>query len=101
VRPRTNQAAAAGLGGLGLDLTPDEPAPDALELFPHVQLGCVEVDLIPGQAKYFAPAQAEDQDEGGIKRSTRVPGRFEKPAGIIVSATLGPMLKPCQVSLDP
>ena len=79
-----------GLGSLGLDLAADELVPDALELLSHVQLGCVEVDLIPGQAEYFAPAQAEDedQDEGGIKRFTRIPGRFEEPAGIINSPRL-------------
>ena len=50
--------------------------PDTLELFCHVQLGLVQVDLFPGQAAYFASAQAEDedQDEGGVEGFTCVPG---------------------------
>ena len=64
------------LGCLGLDLTADELAPDPLELFCHVQLGVIEVDLIPGQAEDFSSAQAEDedQDEGGVQGFARVPG---------------------------
>ena len=50
--------------------------PDPLELFCHVQLGLVQVDLFPGQAENFASAQAEDedQDESGVEGFARVPG---------------------------
>jgi len=44
------------LGCLGLDLAADELVPDTLELFCHVQLGLVQVDLFPGQAENFASA---------------------------------------------
>jgi len=49
---------------------------DTLELLADVQLGGVEVDLVPGQAEDFTSAQAEDedQDEGGVERFTGVPG---------------------------
>jgi hypothetical protein len=49
---------------------------DTLKLLPHVQLGSVEVDLIPGQAEDFTPSQAEDedQDEGRVQRFTGMPG---------------------------
>jgi len=49
---------------------------DALELFCHIQLGLVQVDLFPGQAENFTSAQAEDedQDEGGIESFACVPG---------------------------
>jgi hypothetical protein len=59
--------------------------PDTLELFCHVQLGLVQIDLFPGQAEDFASAQAEDedQDEGRVQGFARVPGRFEEPAGVI------------------
>ena len=50
-----------------------------------MQLGGVEVYVIPGQAEDFAFAQAEDedQDEGGVQGFGLVPGRFKEPAGII------------------
>ena len=48
--------------GLGLDLAANELVTDTLKLLPHVQLGVIEVDLIPGQAEDFTPAQAEDED---------------------------------------
>jgi hypothetical protein len=50
-----------------------------------VQLGGVEVHVIPGQAEDFAFAQAEDedQDEGGVQGFGLVPGRFKEPASII------------------
>src|ERR1700761_2588972 len=78
------------LGCLGLDLAADELVPDSLELFCHVQLGLVQVDLFPGQAENFASSQAEDedQDEGGIEGFACVPGRFEEPAGVIDSPGL-------------
>ena len=55
-------------GRVGFDLTKHEPAADPLELLFDVQLGGVEVHVIPGQAEDFAFAQAEneDQDEGGV-----------------------------------
>jgi hypothetical protein len=68
-----------------LTLTKHEPAADPLELLFDVQLGGVEVHVIPGQAEDFAFAQAEnkDQDEGGVQGFGLMPGRFEEPAGII------------------
>jgi hypothetical protein len=62
--------------GLGLNLAADELVTHALELFPDVQLGVIEVNLIPGQAEDFTPPQAEDkdQDEGGAERFTGMPG---------------------------
>jgi hypothetical protein len=49
---------------------------DTLELLADVQLRGVEVDLVPGQAQDFTSTQTEDedQDEGGVKRFTGVPG---------------------------
>ena len=57
---------------------------DALELLTDVQFAAVEVDLFPCEAEDFSPAQAEDehQDEGGVERFARVPGRFEEPPGV-------------------
>jgi hypothetical protein len=40
---------------LSLDLATEELAPDSLELLPDIQLGVIEVDLIPGQAEDFTP----------------------------------------------
>ena len=78
------------LGRLGLDLTADELVTDALELFSDVQLGVIEVDLIPSQAEYFSPAQAEDedQDESRVEGFTGMPGRFEEPPGVFYSPGL-------------
>ena len=58
---------------------------DTLKLLSHVQLGRVEVDLIPGQAEDLTPAQAEDedQDEGRVERFTGMPRGFEEPASVI------------------
>jgi hypothetical protein len=50
-----------GPGLVGFDLTKHEPAADPLELLFDVQLGGVEVHVIPGQAEDFAFAQAENK----------------------------------------
>jgi hypothetical protein len=73
------------LGCFGLDLAANELASDSLELLADVQLGVIEVDLIPGQAEDFTPTQAEDEDqhEGRLERSAGMPGRFEEPPGVI------------------
>lgn len=72
-------------GRLGLDLAPNEPTADQLELLADVQLAAFEVDLVPGQTKHFTLAQAEhqDQDEGRVKRLAGMPCRFEEPPGVI------------------
>ena len=64
------------LGCLGLDLAVYELAANTLELLAHVQLGGVEVDLVPGETEDFTLAQAEDedQDECGVERFASVPG---------------------------
>ena len=56
-----------------------------MELLRHIQLGVIEVDLIPGQAEHFSPTQAEDEDqeEGRVEGFASMPGRFEEPPGVI------------------
>jgi hypothetical protein len=73
------------LWGLGLDFAAEELAADALKLLSDIEFTCVEVDQFPGEPEYFALAQAQDQDEdeGGVQRLARMPGWFEKPAGVI------------------
>ena len=58
--------------GLGLNLPANELVTDTLKLLPHVQLGSVKVDSVPGQAEDFTPAQAEDEDQdvGRVERFT-------------------------------
>jgi hypothetical protein len=50
--------------------------PDTLNLLADVQLGGVEIGLVPGKAEDFSLAQAEDedQDEGGVERFAGMPG---------------------------
>ena len=78
------------LRGLCLDLAADELASHALELLADIQLGGIQVDLIPGKAKDFSPAQAEDenQDEGGVERLADMPGGIQEPSRVVNGPSL-------------
>ena len=49
---------------------------NTLELLPDIEFGIIQVDLFPGQAEDFTPAETEDedQDEGGVEGFACVPG---------------------------
>jgi hypothetical protein len=58
---------------------------DPLELLADIQFGGVEVDLIPGDAQDFSPAEPEDedQDEGSVEFFAGMPDRFQEPPGVV------------------